>query len=64
MQIYINGESVNYDTTKTLDDIISSLGISIMGAAVNMVVIKKEKWRETIIQDGDRVELLSFVGGG
>jgi thiamine biosynthesis protein ThiS len=29
-----------------------------------MEIVKKEKWSECILHDGDRVELLNFVGGG
>jgi sulfur carrier protein len=35
-----------------------------MAAAVNMEIVKKERWGEHTLRDGDRVELLHFVGGG
>jgi len=36
----------------------------VMAAAVNMEIVKKEQWPEHELHEGDRVELLHFVGGG
>lgn len=30
----------------------------------NFNIVKKEKWKEVIINAGDEIEVLSFVGGG
>ena len=35
-----------------------------MAIAVNTQVLKKEKWGEYVLQNGDEVEILDFVGGG
>ena len=31
---------------------------------VNGDIVPKAKYSETVLQDGDRVEIVSFVGGG
>jgi sulfur carrier protein len=31
---------------------------------LNMAILKQSEWPATILQEGDRLELLSFVGGG
>lgn len=31
---------------------------------VNSDIVPKAKYSETVLQDGDRVEIVSFVGGG
>jgi sulfur carrier protein len=31
---------------------------------LNQQIIKQERWQPTELKDGDRLELLSFVGGG
>lgn len=31
---------------------------------VNGNIVPKAKYSETVLQDGDRVEIVSFVGGG
>jgi sulfur carrier protein len=35
-----------------------------MASAINMNIIKKENWETYIVQEGDKLELLEFVGGG
>jgi len=50
----------------SLEALIESLKIAdkVMAAAVNMEIVKKDQWHEHRLNDGDRVELLHFVGGG
>jgi thiamine biosynthesis protein ThiS len=33
-------------------------------AEVNFELIKRERWQQHLLREGDTVELLSFVGGG
>jgi sulfur carrier protein len=35
-----------------------------MAAAVNMDIVKQDKWDIYQLKDGDKLELLDFVGGG
>lgn len=66
MTIVVNGESRECADGITLLSLMSDLNIKvkIMAAAINMEVVKKDEWSEKILSDGDRVELLHFVGGG
>ncbi len=66
MKITINGEEREISEGTTLQKLIEQLGLEdkVMAAAVNMEVVKQQKWSETILQDGDKIELLDFVGGG
>ena len=66
MKITINGEEREMNEGTTLQKLIEQLGLEdkVMAAAVNMEVVKQKKWSETILQDGDKIELLDFVGGG
>lgn len=36
----------------------------VMAVAVNMNIVKKDDWHTFVPKDGDKVELLQFVGGG
>jgi len=65
MQIIVNGETKQTEAS-TLLALMLELGIEpkVMAAAINMEVIKKETWKTQLLQEGDRVELLHFVGGG
>ena len=30
----------------------------------NLEIVSKTKWAETVLHDGDRLEIVHFVGGG
>jgi len=66
MKLIINGEDKVFKDNNSLDDIIISLEIKdkVMACAVNMDIVKKENWNSYIPKDGDKIELLQFVGGG
>ena len=66
MKITVNGEVKELAEGTTLGRLVDELGIGekVMAAAVNMEIVKKERWHEHPLQEGDRVELLHFVGGG
>jgi len=62
----INGEIKSFEDTLSLEDIIEKLNVTnkVMAAAVNMNVVKKDKWNIYIPENEDKIELLQFVGGG
>jgi len=66
MQIIINGETKIFDEKTTIEDILKELSLvgKVMAAAVNMEIVKQDKWDKYLLQDGDKLELLDFVGGG
>ena len=66
MRVTVNGEEKRFQEGVTLQQIIESLGIAekVMAAAVNMEVVKKEQWSDYRPKEGDKIELLHFVGGG
>jgi len=66
MKITVNGEEREYGEATTLQELIEDLQIAekVMAAAVNMEIVKKDRWSEHRLRENDRVELLHFVGGG
>ncbi len=66
MHIKVNGELRELSEGATMLDLIRSLGLEerVMASALNMEIVKQDKWGETVLGDGDSVELLDFVGGG
>ena len=66
MKIVVNGEEKMFADGTTLAVIIEKLGIAdkVMAAAVNMEVVKKDNWSSFVPKEGDKIELLHFVGGG
>ena len=66
MKITVNGEAKEFRDGLTLQQIMEKLGIAekVMATAVNMDGVKKERGGSFSPKDGDKVELLHFVGGG
>lgn len=66
MKIIINGEERVVEDNSTLKSVINLLLIEdkVMASAVNMNIVKKENWENYVLEEGDKLELLEFVGGG
>ena len=66
MKIVVNGETREFNEGVTLLEVLQSLSLEdkVMAAAVNMNIVKQDDWKSYIIKDGDKLELLDFVGGG
>jgi len=66
MNIIINGENKTVQNNISLEELIAllNLQIKVMASAVNMEVVKKENWGSCVLREGDKVDLLDFVGGG
>ncbi|WP_173385192.1 sulfur carrier protein ThiS [Ruminococcus flavefaciens] len=63
--VKINGELLERDG-KTVTEMLADMEISGQRVAVeiNEEIVPKAKYDETILKDGDRVEVVRFVGGG
>ena len=66
MNLIVNGENKVYEIGVTLVDIMKDLKVEgqVMAAAVNMEVVKQDTWADYTPVDGDKIEMLQFVGGG
>lgn len=66
MKLVINGEEREFPETTTLEEMMDQLSIKekVMACAVNMNIVKKEEWGRFVPSEGDKVEMLHFVGGG
>ena len=66
MKIIINGKTKNFKDGITIFELLCELSLTdkVMASAVNMDIVKQDKWNTYILKDGDRLELLDFVGGG
>lgn len=63
--ICINGEKVEKDEIK-LSAYLEENGINPQRIAVelNGEILPKSQYRETVLKDGDIIEIVNFVGGG
>lgn len=67
MNIVINGNETHIaDSPIAVSDLIASLGLNPQRLAVelNKRIIRRAEWDSTRISEGDRVEIVHFVGGG
>ncbi len=63
--VKINGELLDKDG-KTVSEMLADMEISGQRVAVelNEEIVPKAKYDETVLKDGDHVEVVRFVGGG
>jgi sulfur carrier protein len=66
MKVVVNGESREIAESLNLIELLQHLDLPTERIAVelNREVIRKVNWRETKINDGDKIEIIHFVGGG
>ena len=66
MNIYLNGELREVPENLTLAALLDWLKLPADRVAVerNREIASRSTWAETIIQPGDRLEVVHFVGGG
>ncbi len=64
--ITLNGDPHSVAGPITIAGLLGSLEIDPRGVAVerNFVVIKRDAYGTTAIEDGDQIEIVNFVGGG
>ena len=66
MTIIVNGEERVVADALSVSGLLAELGIVGPGVAVehNLRVLKRADWDATTLEDGDRLEIVHFVGGG
>ena len=66
MKLQINGEDKTYDAPLTLASLIANMGLKSDRVAVelNRNIVQRDQWDKTNLSDGDRLEIVHFVGGG
>ena len=66
MNIVLNGETYKTDGPLTIGRLLVHLDIDRRRVAVeqNMTVIKKPNYDSTIVNNGDAIEVVNFIGGG
>ena len=66
MHLFINGEQKPFAEQLSLAQLVEQLGMKGDRVAVelNREIIARAQWPETRLKDGDRLEIVHFVGGG
>lgn len=66
MTIVVNGNQTDIAEGSGISDLIKSLGLDSERVAVelNKRIVRRAHWGSTTISEGDKVEIVHFVGGG
>jgi thiamine biosynthesis protein ThiS len=66
MAIQVNGEPQEIAAGMTVRSLLEQLGLNAGRVAVeyNHNILPRAKWADTTISEGDRFEIVQFVGGG
>ncbi len=64
--LQINGENHTCDANTKLPDLLIMLGLNprLLAIEYNGEILHRQFWQETEIQPGDRLEIVTIVGGG
>lgn len=64
-KILLNGEDTEVEATNLLS-LIESIGLDARKVAIekNLEIVPKSAYVQTAIAEGDRLEIVHFVGGG
>lgn len=66
MHVEINGERREVEDELTVRELIEKLSLAPERLAIelNRQVVRRADWPHTPLKDGDRLEIVHFVGGG
>lgn len=66
MQVYINDEAKTFENGTTLAGVAEHLGLDMRKVAmeVNLTIIPRSLYGETTLSEGDKIEIVQFIGGG
>ncbi|MCP4591017.1 MAG: sulfur carrier protein ThiS [bacterium] len=66
MHVDVNGQRKDIGSVDTLGDLLRSLGIAVQRVAVevNDELVNRTRFDTTRLAEADRIEIVTFVGGG
>lgn len=69
LTLILNGQSRSFPTlssSSNLDELVAELGLQGDRVAVehNGAIVPRASWAQTVLDEGDRLEVVHFVGGG
>ena len=66
MQLTVNGESRSFEGVRDVAALVAALGLNTKKVAVerNLEIVPRSVYASTVLADGDRIEIVTFIGGG
>jgi thiamine biosynthesis protein ThiS len=64
--IFLNGEPYEMAGPISISELLAGLKLDARRVAVehNLTVVKRARYADTIVREGDTIEIVNFVGGG
>lgn len=66
INVWVNGESKNTPNALNMTQFLEYLGTNprLVAVEYNGSILHRQQWLHTTIQEGDRLEIVTIVGGG
>lgn len=66
IEITVNGEAKRVPAGSTVEQLIEQLDLPRQRVAIelNQQVVRRAEWGTAVVSEGDRLEVVHFVGGG
>lgn len=66
IKIILNGEDYHLKNEQFISDLIEELGLDVEKIAIerNLEIVTNDLFAKTPIKENDRIEIVSFIGGG
>ena len=66
MNLTINGEARRFEALSCVAELVTALGLDARKVAVerNLEIVPRSAYAGTPLTDGDRIEIVHFIGGG
>ena len=66
MQLTVNGETRAFSDVADVAALVTALGLDVRKVAVerNLEIVPRSAYAGTPLTDGDRIEIVHFIGGG
>jgi thiamine biosynthesis protein ThiS len=66
MQIKVNGEVKNLDTPISVAALAEELKLKPSQVAIerNLEIVPRSRYAEVLLNEGDEIEIVQFIGGG
>lgn len=66
MQLCVNGENRTFSDVRDVAGLVAALGLDARKVAVerNLAIVPRSIYAATLLAEGDRIEIVHFIGGG
>ena len=66
MKIFLNGEEKTFETKMTIAELVEKFELDVKKIAVekDLEIVNPDLFSATVIDEGSRIEIVHFIGGG